>query len=364
MNESDYQVLQDLADKQFVVGEWPKSEDLAKALGKPTSEVIPALLQWQKSLAARAVIVERPMEPSESFRQAVSALWKDAVSVASAEYKADLETVSKHLSSSKEEDAAANLELQNQVEDLQALLASVQQRAAAENEDKERLSAELVDAQKQLDVKNNEIAQGKERLTHHQNELTRMQKQWEETRDAFETRLKEEQHHHQDQLARLESELRSSRMQSQNRSDEHSKSESALNKQINDLQTELAKRDLKVESLTSQSRSVEGELKKIQTTQGGQQQSMTQMRNQLLAETNKSNRLSEKIEKLTKELGVQQQQAKKAGTEAASRESKLRQDNQKLTSELNGLNHQLSIFEKKLSNKEDQLKKLKRSAAV
>lgn len=361
MNDTDYQAIFALADKLFLSGLWPQAAQVSDKLQLSEDEATKGLAAWQVELPRRAVIANVQEEPSADFKNALSSLWKDAVSTAAFQYRQDLESLSNQHESSQQEILSVNQELQQQLLESQKKIDHLQNQAGHEVEERSVLLAGFENTKKQLDDKTKEAAKHQERVEQLTNDNARVQRQLDETRETFESRLKEEQHHQQDQHAKLENEIRNIRLQSQTRSDEFSKTESALNKQINDLQAELSKRELKLESIVSQSRSVESELKKLQSKQGGQQQELTQMKNQLLAESNKSKRLDEKIQKLTKELGSQQQATKQASTEAASRESKLRQENQRLMSEMNNLNHQLSVFEKKLASKEDQLKKLKRT---
>lgn len=359
MTEFETQTVFDIADSFFQQGTWPDSQLIAKELSVDAAEVEPVLLEWQASLASRAVLLQNQPEPGDGFRKALESLWQDAVSTAGVHYKEQVQTLSKRYESDLANISGNTQELQEQIEDLQGQLVLLRDQEQLQEQRKQKQASEIAELKKQLSIADKEAVAAEERKNALSSDVQRLQRQLDDTRQNFEQRFKEEQNHYQEQVARLEADLRSSRLQLENRKDDFGKTESALLKQTQDLQAEVSKRDLKIESLTNQSRSIELELKKLQSTQGGQQQNMAQMKKQLLAETNRANRLEEKVDKLTKELALEQQYHKQSGTEAAQKESQLRQENKRLTTEIGNINHQLSIAEKKLANKEDQIKKMR-----
>ncbi len=183
-----------------------------------------------------------------------------------------------------------------------------------------------------------------QRRSNVEQELAHLRKAHEDSKRLFDQRIKEEQRHVMENTAKAEADVRYFRNTLEKLRDEVGKKESAMTRTIHDLQGELAKRDVKIDSARMQVKSMEADLKQQQTDNTAQSRDLSRLSGQLLAESNQAKRLEDKVKQLEDEIKRHRQKQVNSVTEQSRRDSALRlqlkdkeEELQRVAAKVNGL---------------------------
>ncbi len=139
---------------------------------------------------------------------------------------------------------------------------------------------------------------------------------------------------------------------------EAGKKEAALTKNIHDLQAELARRDVKIDTLKGQAKSVDQELRSLRADTGSKGRELAAVNAKLLSETNKVKRLEDRVKQVEGELRQEQQRLKQQGNVAMHKEADLRKELQIKEDELIRAQASINSLQKKQLTFEEQIRRL------
>ncbi|MGB0664718.1 MAG: hypothetical protein ACPGMR_13130 [Pontibacterium sp.] len=336
--------------------------ELADLMGTSVDNVTQAFTDYGPQLAARvsatpASDMSRVSMP-ESLGNAFASVWQQAVDEA---YN-QLSYERKH----GDVDAEENIRLledelkaaRNRIDQMEAEAREYESRFGDAEVLIKSLEAEAKTLKASIISETNQRKHEEKARSNVENDLAHLRKTHEELKRTLEKRIKEEQTNSLDAISRAEADVRYYRGALEKVRDESGKKESALTRNIHDLQAEVAKKDVKIESVTTHMRSLEKELKAIKQNQTTSTREGVKVNNQLLSESNKNKRLEEKIQVLTEELRMSQQKTNVITTEASRRENSLRNQNIEKDEELLRLRARYSANEKRLVAQEHEIRRL------
>lgn len=223
------------------------------------------------------------------------------------------------------------------------------------------LGAELKALKASLESETGQRKDEEHRVSDLEQELAQMRRSRDEARRVFEQRLKDEQRNALDTVSKSEADVRYYRGSLEKVREDSGKKESALTKSIHDLKAELAKKDVKIDSHFTQIKSLEAELKLVKQSQGINNRDISKLNSQLLAETNKSKRLEEKVVSLQEELRISQQKKVASSNEASRRENAIRSQLTERDDELSRIRGRNITLEKRLISLDEEVRRVKAS---
>ena len=197
-----------------------------------------------------------------------------------------------------------------------------------------------------------------QRRSNVEQELAHLRKAQDDSKRLFDQRIKEEQRHAMESVSKAEADVRYFRNALEKLRDEVGKKESAMTRTIHDLQAELAKRDVKIDSAKVQLKSIETDLKQQQTDFTGQSRDVSRLSNQLLAETNRSKRLEDKVKGLEEELKRQRQKQVNSVNEQSRRDNTLRMQLKEKEEELLRSNAKVNSLERRMISQDEEIRRL------
>lgn len=363
----DTALVYGLADRLLNEGQRPTPELIAAQIGCAADDpaLAEALDNWWGSIGGRVQVLEAPAESvPDSFQRALKLLWQDAVREAARQVDNERRSLDQSLESIRRESQSVisgsradyeTLEHRYQVETARAEEAAAQVKM---------LEAELTVLKANLSGEVVQRKQYEEKVADHKAELRRSEKQAEEARRTFDQRLKEEQSHCQDQLAKTEAELAHVRRMLEQARDQSGKKDAALTRNLHDLQTEIVKRDVKLETLQGQIKSLEAELKQLRGENAQQRREITKLNASLLSETNRNKRNDEAVRQLQEELRKEQQRASQLNGDASRKEQELRNQIKARDDELMRVRASLNSAQKKQLTQEEVIRRLTQKAGV
>jgi len=197
-----------------------------------------------------------------------------------------------------------------------------------------------------------------QRRSNVEQELAHLRKAHEDAKRVFDQRIKEEQRHAMENTAKAEADVRHFRNALEKLRDEVGKKESVMTRSIHDLQAELAKRDVKIDSARMQVKSMETDLKQQLTDNTGQSRDLAKLSSQLLAETNRSKRLDDTVKQLEDEIKRQRQKQVNTVNEHARRDAGLRQQLKEKEEELVRVSSKVNSLERRLISQDEEIRRL------
>jgi chromosome segregation ATPase len=349
------------ADQLLLSGQSPTAALIERQLDIEVVEIEPCLVLWWQMLSERvgldAAVTPIPEVP-DSLATAFSRVWQQAVQEASsavtlvkrhAEYGAEAERRVSEDALKQSHDHYQELETRYREQALK-LEKAVSASKAAE--------AETAHLKNSLTSEAARFAKEEAQRMHLEQELEHLHKTYEDAKRSFDLRIKDEQRHNLEALAKSEVDVKHYRSVQEKLRDEFGKKESVLGRDISDLQTQLAKKDSRIETLQTSIRSLEDELKSVQQEIAVQQRELSKVNASLLSEVNRSKRLDDKVKELEGDLKQQVQRNASASSEAARRENALRAQVQAREEELLRANAKVVAQEKRLITQDEELKRM------
>lgn len=323
-------------------------------------QVAEQLRDWWLGLRGRLLLtpISDLQQAPEAMARALKILWQDAVREASVQLNRERERLDNSLQDLRKESEGV---LDSSRADYASLEANYQRQADKVGDlvnQNKALEAEAAVLKSNLSGEISLRKQTEEKLHDARNDLKRASQSLEDAKRTFDHRLKDEQAHGQELVLKAEAEARHYRNQLEQIRDEAGKKESALVKNIHDLQAELAKREVKIETLQGQVKSLETELKTMRSDTGSQGRQIAQLSAQLLSATNQNKRLEERVKQLESDVKHERQRASLSSSETLRKEAELRQSVKAKEDELIRTKASLSGLQKKLIGQEEQIRRL------
>ncbi len=349
------------ADQLLLSGQSPTAGLIERQLDADATEIEPCLTLWWQTLSER-VALDAPFlsipEVPDTLAAAFSRVWQQAVQEASsavtlvkrhAEYGAEAERRVSEDALKQSHDHYHELEARYREQTLKVEKAVSAAKAA---------DAEVAHLKNNLTAELAKLAKEESQRIHYEQELEQLHKTYEDAKRSFDQRIKEEQRHNLDALNKSEADVRHYRSAQEKLRDEFGKKEAVLVRDISDLQTQVVRRDSKIETLLASIQSLEAELKLVQQELVGSQRELSKVNSTLLSEANKSKRLDDKVKTCEVELKQQAQRLVTAANEASRRENALRVQVQAREEELMRVNAKVVALEKRLITHDEELKRM------
>jgi len=319
---------------------------------------------WWELLASRTRSGTRSVGVSiqdvpEAINSAFSRIWNEALHEAHSHFSLErrYEKVGEEEQHRHHEEEL--IRSRGRVDEIEDRLRAQVERTNEANVHVKAMEAEVKALKAGLESETGQRKDEEHRVSELEQELAQMRRARDESRRVFEQRLKDEQRNALDTVSKSEADVRYYRGSLDKVREESGKKESALTKSIHDLKAELAKKDVKIESHFTQIKSLEAELKLVKQNQGTTSRDISKLNSQLLAETNKTKRLEEKVVSLQEELRVAQQKKVASNNEASRRENAIRGQLSERDDEMVRLRGRNITLEKRLIALDEEVRRLK-----
>ncbi|MGB0733519.1 MAG: DNA-binding protein, partial [Pontibacterium sp.] len=352
------------AEKLIQAGSIPSISELAVELNVDESFIESPYREWLNLLLSRGHDTHRSVDVSiqevpPSINAAFSRIWHEALNEASSRY-----SIEQH-----QADVGAQEALRHADEELQRLRQKYDELEHTRyewDEQKNELKATIKSLEAEVEALKASIVSetGQRKAAEHgtqnlEHELTHLRRQYDESRRTFERRLKEEHRNALDLVSKSEADVRYYRSSLEKVRDEAGKKESALTKSIHDLQAELAKRDVKLETQKNHIKAMEAGLKSVTQEHSGLTRDMSRLNSSSLSEANKNKRLEEQVSTLEEELRVAKQRKVAAANETSRREAALRAQLSERNEELMRTRARNTSLEKRVLTLEEEVRRSK-----
>ncbi len=360
-------IVRNTADRLITRGIQPTAETISQQLGlaEVDSTIDDYLKDWWSGLSGRLLLsLHGAQQAPDAMSRAVKILWQDAVAEASSMMASERLTMDHSVQVLREESEEMLVSSRADYDSLDTRYRREVMRA-------EELETQIKVLEAEVSVMNSNLSgeitlrkQTEAALQDARNDLKRSAKVLEDAKRTFDVRLKDEQNHGQEQVAKADAELLHYRKSLEMVRDDAGKKESALTKNIHDLQTELAKKEVKIDTLQGQAKNTEAELRSMRADIGSQSRQISQLNAKLLSEINKNKRLEERVKQLDTDLKQEQQRLKSSASDAMRKEAELRQALKGREDELMRSKAALASVQKKMISQEEQIRRLHAQAKV
>ncbi|MEH6628559.1 MAG: DNA-binding protein [Motiliproteus sp.] len=360
------EIIRDIADRLLLGGVKPSAKTISRQLGVVDDGSIDTELErWWLGLSTRvSIVADTDAKAPDAMTRAVQVLWQDAVKEAVSQLSLEHRSLDSSIQTMRQESEDLLVSSRADYDTLETRYRREAERAGETENQIKALNAEISVLKSNLAAEVKLRNQAEEQLLDVRHEVKRGAKVLEDARHTFDGRLKDEQAHNHELLSKSEAELRHYRTSLEVVRDEASKKESVLTRNIHDLQSEVAKRDVKIETQQGQIKSLETELKAMRTDTGSQARRLSQANSKLLSEGNKNKRLEERLKKLESELKKEQQRLSLHSSEAMRKESELRQAVKSYEDDVQRVKSSLNNAQKKLITQDEQIRRLHAQANI
>lgn len=179
-----------------------------------------------------------------------------------------------------------------------------------------------------------------------------------EAKKQLDQRMKDEILHHQESLHKMESKVNYYRHQLDKLRDEWGKKENAMNMRIQDLQAQLARNDVAIDTQVRQIRSQDEELRRFRGEMANQSRNMSASNTQILASKNRLKRLEDDLQQSEADIREAKKRALVDKTDFARRETDLRSLLKDKETELNASTVKLNEIQRVLIAREEEIRRL------
>lgn len=350
------------AESLLMRGEQPNIDKIVEMTGLSDTAVEGQLQQWWKTIPEKLSfsdqMVSVPGLPV-TLGSAFGRIWQQAVEEAQAKLRADSRT----LNQANEEVRKLSEDTLKDSHNKQTQL-EIQVRELKLKLEESKSHTRSVDAELSV-LKSAIVSEATERKKEEhlraklENDLVHLRKAHEDAKRTFEQRIKEDQRHALDQISKSEADARYYRNASEKLRDDVGKKETALTKKNHDLQSEIARHEVRIDTQQTQIRSQEEELKVLKQETLAQARELATVGSALLAENNKTKRLEQKIKEQDAEVKRLNQKALNTATEWGRRENMLRSESRNMLDELKRAQLKVANMEKKSIAQDEEIRRLK-----
>lgn len=351
------------ADVILKSGRAPSATELANIFGVDVEQVGVLLEQWWSVLPDRMRMlgdtsVKMPGLP-DSLVQSIESLWQHAVQEAQSSMSTDKQFQQLADENARRQSETDLFKAQSQQAEMDQQFRELKQQLEQERHQIQVLEAEISVLKINLTSVTSAHKAEEQRRLNVEQELNLLQKKIDDAKRTFDQRIIEEQRHGLDQVAKAEADARYYRSALEKFRDEAGRKESALTKDIHDLQGVSAKKDVKLDATKTQIKTLEAELKRFKSEEAQKGREKSQLSSALLSEQNRCKRLEGNVSDLEDELKRINQKHMLALNESSRRENMLRGQVKDKTEEAMRANARLAAQDKKVSSYEEEIRKLR-----
>jgi chromosome segregation ATPase len=361
VSERDLNRIFSIADAELLSGKAPHAERIATETGLSPSDVEAALDQWWQSLNGRVQLGGRGgslPEMPESMAQSFMRIWQQALQ----EAQASIHLHRQQHEVGEEESRRISEEALRQSQQVQQELEARYREQGGRLEEARQLAksleAEITVLKNNLAGETAERKQEEQKRANLEHEMSQLRKQFDDYRRTAEQRFKDEQRKSVDAAAKAEVEVRHYRSMLDKVRDEAGRKEAALTREVHDLQGQLARRDVRIDTQNSQIKALEEELAAIKQDVGTQHRDLTKINSNLLSERNKNKRLEDRIKELQDEVQRLNQRSMTASADATRRENALRAQLKEKEDAVLKAQARCNALEKRLVAQDEEIRRL------
>ncbi len=350
------------AESFLMRGEQPTTDNVMASTGLEREIVEAELGRWWRSIPEKLSFTDNTVSVPglpESLGGAFGRIWQQAIEEAETRLRADTrvvnhanEEVRKLSDETLKESQGLRTQLETQVRELKVKLEDSQISNRS-------MEAEIAVVKTAIATE----ATGRKKEEHLraklENDLIHLRKAHEDAKRTFEQRIKEDQRHALDQISKSEADARYYRTASEKLRDDAGSKETNLTKKNHDLQSEIARHEVRIDTQYTQIRSQEEELKELKQAHQNQTRELASATSALLAETNKAKRLEQKRKELDGEIKRLNQKALNTATEWGRRENLLRNESRNSQEELQRAQLKVANFEKRSISQDEEIRRIK-----
>ncbi|PSL15137.1 plasmid replication DNA-binding protein KfrA [Marinobacterium halophilum] len=351
------------ADQCLLTGEAPHASRLLSLSPEASMESIAAILaEWWQQLPSRLHLRDETAsspDMPEAMRQVFTRVWQQAVQEASVELNAQVKRPDLEADVMQRERDDALKRSQGEIGELEQRYREQALKLDEAHEQYEALGAELQVLRHNLANETTQRKKEEQLRANAEQELAQLRRSYEENKRVFDQRVRDEQRHNLEALAKVDVDTRHYRNALEKLRDESGRREAEMTRELHELQGVLARRDVKIETLTTQVKSQDEALRGLKSRDAQQQREQTQISAQLLTETNKSKRYEEQLRQLEESLQKLNQKQVSNNSESARRESQLRSQLKQCEEELLKSQARAQGFEKRAGALEEEMRRLK-----
>lgn len=351
------------AERILMAGIQPTLSVVSEALSCDEEQIHGFYLSWWQELPKR-MCGEQPgpfSDIPESLSQLMARVWQQALQEAGSQAAEVQHTHQSGVESVKREADESIQQTRRQLLDME----DKYRHQCSQNED---FNANIKGLEAEIEVlKVNLASETSQRKKEEQlrlgveQELNLLRKTYDDSKRTFDQRIKDEQRHSLDAVSKADADVRYYRGALEKLRDEVGKKESALTKNIHDLQAEVARKEVKNDTLSNQLKKVEQELKQIKQSSTGQNRDLTKINSQLLSESNKNKRLEDQVKKMSDDALQVRQKQTVLSNEQTRRENHIREQLKQKEDELFSVVGKISDLEKKVTLQDEEIRRLNRN---
>lgn len=355
------------ADRCLMAGEAPTPERLKQALNgqcKALPVISAGLGEWWQSLPTRVRFNDSSThipDMPDAMKQAFSRIWHQAVQEAHAELSLQIQRPDPETDLAQRACDDALRRTQGEVGELEARYREQGLKLDQAREQLQALEAEIEVLRQNLTNETTLRKKEEQLRSNAEQELTHLRKVHEDAKRVFDQRIRDEQRHTLESVAKAEVDTRYYRNALEKLRDEAGHREGELTREIHELQGQLARREVKVETQATQIKNQADELRRLTALESQQHREIAQLNTRLLTESNRNKRLDERVRELEEELQRLNQKQVAINSGSGRRENQLRGTIKEKEEQLRQAQRRISSLEKRLEGLEEENRRLKKS---
>jgi hypothetical protein len=350
------------AESLLMRGEQPTIDNVMASTGLDEGIVKKELQRWWRSVPEKLSFVDNPISVPglpESLGGAFGRIWQQAVEEAETRLRADSRTLNHANDEVKKLSEDSLKESHNRLSLLETKLRESRIKLEDVQVHNRSLEAELSVVKTAITSETTSRKKEEHLKAKLENDLVHLKKAHEDSKRTFEQRLKEDQRHALDQISKSEADARYYRNASEKLRDDAGNKETNLTKKNHDLQSEIARHEVRIDTQYTLIRSQDEELKALKQEASQQSRELSSITANLLAESNKAKRLEHKRKELDGEVKRLNQKALNSATEWGRRENMLRNELRTAQEELQRAQLKVVNLEKRSIAQDEEFRRLK-----
>lgn len=350
------------AESLLMRGEQPTIDNVMALTGLDEGIVKKELQRWWRSVPEKLSFIDNPISVPglpESLGGAFGRIWQQAVEEAETRLRADSRTLNHANDEVKKLSEDSLKESHNRLSLLETKLRESRTKLEDVQVHNRSLEAELSVVKTAITSETTSRKKEEHLKAKLENDLVHLKKAHEDSKRTFEQRLKEDQRHALDQISKSEADARYYRNASEKLRDDAGNKETSLTKKNHDLQSEIARHEVRIDTQYTLIRSQDEELKTLKQEASQQSRELSSITANLLAESNKAKRLEHKRKELDGEVKRLNQKALNSATEWGRRENMLRNELRTAQEELQRAQLKVVNLEKRSIAQDEEFRRLK-----
>ncbi len=350
------------AESILMRGEQPTIDKIMKSTGLEVHDVEYELQKWWRNVPAIISFNDNAISVPglpESLGSAFGRIWKQAVEEAETRLRADSRTLNHANEEVRKLSEDTLKESHNKRSQLEVQVREFKSKVEDFQVHNRSLEAELTVVKSALVSEATSRKKEEHLRAKLENDLVHLRKAHEDSKRTFEQRLKEDQRHALDQISKSEADARYYRTASEKLRDDAGAKETTLTKKTHDLQSEIARHEVRIDTQFTLIRSQEEELKELKQLSMLRAREMVSNTSALLAETNKAKRLEQKRKELDAETKRLNQKGLNSATEWGRRENLLRGELRSNQEELQRAQLKVVNLEKRSISQDEEIRRVK-----